>query len=87
MKAAEQVYNKATRNLNYMIGNGYGNNNVVEQAFLEFDVAKATLAEAQTTWQSYNDASPYIKAAEAKVQALQNTINSDRFRIPSFTNG
>jgi HlyD family secretion protein len=82
MKAAELVYNKASRNLNYLIGNGYGNNNVVEQAFLEFDVAKATLAEAQATWQAYNDASPYIKAAEAKVQALQNTINSAKIIAP-----
>ena len=82
MKAAELDYNKASRNLNYLIGNGYGNNNVVEQVFLEFDVAKATLAEAQATWQAYNDASPYIKAAEAKVQALQNTINSAKIIAP-----
>ena len=82
MKAAEETYNKASRNLNVLIGNGYGNNNVVEQAFLEFDVAKATLAEAQATWQAYNDASPYIKAAEAKVQALQNTINSAKIIAP-----
>jgi HlyD family secretion protein len=82
MKAVELEYNKASRNLNYLIGNGYGNNNVVEQAFLEFDVAKATLAEAQATWQAYNDASPYIKAAEAKVQALQNTINSAKIIAP-----
>ena len=82
MKSAELDYNKASRNLNYLIGNGYGNNNVVEQVFLEFDVAKATLAEAQATWQAYNDASPYIKAAEAKVQALQNTINSAKIISP-----
>jgi len=82
MKSAELDYNKASRNLNYLIGNGYGNNNVVEQVFLEFDVAKATLAEAQATWQAYNDASPYIKAAEAKVQALQNTINSAKIIAP-----
>jgi HlyD family secretion protein len=82
MKAAEQTYNKASRNLNVLIGNGYGNNNVVEQAFLNFDVAKSTLAEAQATWEAYNDASPYIKAAEAKVQALQNTINSARIIAP-----
>jgi HlyD family secretion protein len=82
MKAAEEAYNKASRNLNVLIGNGYGNNNVVEQAFLNFDVAKATLAEAQATWQAYNDASPYVKAAEAKVQALQNTINSAKIIAP-----
>jgi HlyD family secretion protein len=82
MKTAELAFNKASRNLNYLIGNGYGNNNVVEQAFLEFDVAKATLAEAETTWQAYKDGSPYIKAAEAKVQALQNTINSSQIVAP-----
>jgi HlyD family secretion protein len=82
MKAAELTYNKATTNLNFLIGNGYGNNNVVEQAFLNFDVAKATLAEAQATWQAYNNASPYVKAAEAKVQALQNTINSAKIIAP-----
>jgi HlyD family secretion protein len=82
MKTAEEIYNRASRNLNVLIGNGYGNNNVVEQAFLEFDVAKATLAEAQATWQAYNNASPYVKAAEAKVQALQNTINSAKIIAP-----
>jgi HlyD family secretion protein len=82
MKASELAFNKASRNLNYLIGNGYGNNNVVEQAFLEFDVAKATLAEAEATWQAYKDGSPYIKAAEAKVQALQNTINSSKIIAP-----
>lgn len=82
MKAAELDFNKASRNLNYLIGNGYGNNNVVEQVFLEFDVAKATLAEAQATWQAYNDTSPYIQAAEAKVQSLQNTINSAKIIAP-----
>lgn len=82
MKTAELAFNKASRNLNYLIGNGYGNNNVVEQAFLEFDVAKATLAEAEATWQAYKDATPYIKAAEAKVQALQNTVNSSKIIAP-----
>lgn len=82
MKAAELAYNKASRNLNYLIGNGYGNNNVVEQDFLAFDVAKATLAEAQATWQLYKDSSPYIKAAEAKVQALQNTVDSAKIIAP-----
>ncbi len=82
MKAAELTYNKASRNLNYLIGNGYGNNNVVETAFLNFDVAKSTLAEAQATWQAYNDSSPYIKGAEAKVQALENTINSAKIIAP-----
>ena len=82
MKTSELAFNKASRNLNYLIGNGYGNNNVVEQAFLEFDVAKATLAEAEATWQAYKDATPYIKAAEAKVQALQNTVNSAKIIAP-----
>jgi HlyD family secretion protein len=82
MKTAELAYFKASRNLNYMIGNGYGNNNVVEQEFLAFDVAKATLAEAEATWQTYKDSSPYIKAAEAKVQALQNTVDSAKIIAP-----
>jgi len=82
MKAAEEIFNKASRNLNYLIGNGYGNNNVVEQEFLQFDVAKAALAEAEATWQAYKDSSPYIKAAEAKVQALQNTVNSSKIIAP-----
>lgn len=82
MKTTELAFNKASRNLNYLIGNGYGNNNVVEQAFLEFDVAKATLAEAEATWQAYKDATPYIKAAEAKVQALQNSVNSAKIIAP-----
>lgn len=82
MKTTELAFNKASRNLNYLIGNGYGNNNVVEQAFLEFDVAKAALAEAEATWQAYKDATPYIKAAEAKVQALQNTVNSAKIIAP-----
>jgi RND family efflux transporter MFP subunit len=82
MKTTELAFNKASRNLNYLIGNGYGNNNVVEQAFLEFDVAKATLAEAEATWQAYKDGTPYIKAAEAKVQALQNMVNSAKIIAP-----
>ena len=82
MKTTELAFNKASRNLNYLIGNGYGNNNVVEQAFLEFDVAKATLAEAEATWQAYKDGTPYIKAAEAKVQALQNMVNFAKIIAP-----
>jgi len=82
MQALEQEYNKAIRNLNYLIGNSYGNNNAIEQAFLEFDVAKAELAEAVATWQAYHDAKPYIAAGEAKVQAIQNTINSAKIIAP-----
>lgn len=82
MKALEQEYNRAARNLKNLIGFSYGNNNTVEQAFLEFDVAKAELAEAVATWQAYRDATPYIAAADAKVQAIQNTIDSAKIIAP-----
>jgi len=82
MKAAQLTYNKASRNLNYLIGNGYGNNNSIEAYFLAADVAKAALAEAQATWDSYRNGNPYVLAAQASVQALQNTIDSSKIVAP-----
>ncbi len=72
--AAQLVSDKALRNLNYLLGRSYDHS--VETDFIECDEALATLEEARVTYEKYKDNSDEIAAAEANVQALQNTVNS-----------
>lgn len=72
--AAQLTRDKAYRNINYLLGRTY--DHTVETDFIEFDQAKAALEEARVTYEKYKDNSEEIAAAEANVQALQNTVNS-----------
>ncbi len=74
LEAAQLARDKAYRNINYLLGRTY--DHTVETDFIEFDQAKAALEEARVTYEKYKDNSDEIAAAEANVQALQNTVNS-----------
>ena len=72
--------NTAIINLTRIIGNYW--NYSLETVFNRYDTAKTTLAQAKVTWEQYNNNSAYLVAAEAKVQALINTINSAKIIAP-----
>ncbi len=71
---------KALRNLNYLLGHAYDHS--VETDYIEFELAEAALQEARITYQRYLDNSDEIAAAQAKVQALENTVNSASIIAP-----
>ncbi|MEL7657565.1 MAG: efflux RND transporter periplasmic adaptor subunit, partial [Bacillota bacterium] len=71
---------KALRNLNYLLGHTYDHS--VETDYIEFEKAKATLEEARITYERYMDNSEEISAAQARVQALENTVNSSSIIAP-----
>lgn len=80
LDAAQLARDKAYRNINYLLGRTY--DHTVETDFIEFDQAKAALEEARVTYEKYKDNSEEIAAAEANVQALQNTVNSQYIIAP-----
>lgn len=87
LQAAEKLRNASLQrdsaiiNLTRIIGNYW--NYSLETVFNRYDAAKTTLAQAKITWEKLNNNKPaYIEAAEAKVQALTNTINSSRIIAP-----
>ncbi|HAF62258.1 MAG TPA: hypothetical protein DCK95_08030 [Anaerolineaceae bacterium] len=78
----EAIFNrdKALRNLNYLLGHAYDHS--VETDYIEYEIAKADLQEARINYQRYMDNSEEIAAAQAKVQALENTVNSASIIAP-----
>jgi len=79
-KAAIEAQNKALGNLNYILGVSY--NYGVETNFIEYDAALAAVEEARVEYNRYLDQSDEIAAAEASVQALENTINTGKIIAP-----
>jgi HlyD family secretion protein len=81
LKTASNQRDAAIINLTRIIGNYW--NYSLETVFNRYDTAKTTLAQAKITWEQYNSNNPaYLVAAEAKVQALVNTINSAKIISP-----
>jgi HlyD family secretion protein len=80
MQIALNQKNTATNNLTRIIGNYW--NYSLETVFNRYDVAKTTLAQAKVAWEQYINNPAYLVAAEAKVQALINTINSAKIIAP-----
>jgi len=72
--------NTAIINLTRIIGNYW--NYSLETVFNSYDTAKTTLAQAKIAWEQYSNNPAYLVAAEAKVQALVNTINSAKIIAP-----
>jgi HlyD family secretion protein len=73
--------NAATLNLTRIIGNYWDYS--MKNVFNRYDTAKTVLAQANVAWEQYHtNSSAYIVAAEAKVQALINTINSAKIIAP-----
>lgn len=79
-KAAIEAQDKALRALNYVLGVYYDYG--VETNFIEYDAALAAVKEARVAYNRYLDQSDEIAAAEASVQALQNTINTASIIAP-----
>ncbi len=79
-KAAIEAQNKALSNLNYILGISYSYG--VETNFIEYDAALAAVEEARVEYNRYLDQSDEIAAAEASVQALENTINTGKIIAP-----
>jgi hypothetical protein len=61
-------------NLNYILGSSY--NYSFETDFLEYDAQLATVKEDQVKYNRYLNQSDEIEAAQAAVQALENTIST-----------
>ncbi len=80
LQAAILTRDKALRNLNYLLGHTYDHS--VETDYIEFENAKATLQEARITYERYMDNTEEISAAQARVQALENTVNSSSIIAP-----
>jgi HlyD family secretion protein len=79
-KAAIEAQNKALSNLNYILGVYY--NYDVETDFINYDAALAAVEEARVEYNRYLDQSDEVAAAEAAVQALENTINTGKIIAP-----
>lgn len=79
-KAAIEAQNKALSNLNYILGVSYDYG--IETNFLEYDSALATVEEDRVAYNRYLDQSDEIAAAQAAVQALENTINTGKIIAP-----
>ena len=80
LQDATLTRDKALRNLNYLLGHTYDHS--VKTDYIEFDTAAAALEEARITYQRYMDNSEEIAASQAKVQALENTVNSASIIAP-----
>ena len=79
-KAAIEAQNKALSALNYLLGVYYDYS--VETDFIEYDSALAAVEEARVAYNRYLDQSDEIAAAQAAVQALENTINTSKIIAP-----
>lgn len=80
MKEAIQERDDALRYLNNLLGVYY--DHAVETDFIEYDIALAEVEEARLAYNRYLDQSEEIAAAQANVQALQNTIDMAKIIAP-----
>jgi len=79
-KTAIEARDKALRNLNNLLGVYYDYG--VETNFIDYDLGLAAVEEARVAYKRYLNQDNEIAAAEASVQALQNTINTGRIIAP-----
>ena len=80
-QAALEAEDEAFTFLNEVLGYYY--DYLVETDFIDYDAALAVVEEARVTYNRYVDQSEELSAAEAAVQALENTINT-RYIIAPF---
>lgn len=80
MKEAMQDRDNQLRYLNNLLGVYYDHS--VETDFIEYDLALAQVEEARVNYKRYLDQSDEIAAAQAEVQALQNTIDMAKIIAP-----
>jgi RND family efflux transporter MFP subunit len=77
---AQTIKDKAFTKVNNTMGIYFGNTQ--EDIYLTYKAAKAALDEARVTFNAARDKSDDIAAAEARVQALTNTINGSKIVAP-----
>jgi HlyD family secretion protein len=70
------AFHKVTNTMGIYFGN------TQEDIYISYRAAKAALDEARVAWNAARDNSDEIAAAEANVQALENTINGSRIIAP-----
>jgi HlyD family secretion protein len=70
------AFHKVTNTMGIYFGN------TQEDIYIAYRAAKAALDEARVAWNAARDNSDEIAAAEANVQALENTINGSRIIAP-----
>jgi len=80
LQEADLARDKLLRAFNQILGHPYDND--VETDFIEYDQAVDELMVARLEYERQLDNSQEIAAAEAKVQALQNTVNNARILAP-----
>jgi len=79
-KAAILERDKYHHYLSNLLGSYY--DHAVETDFIEYDQALADVEQARIAYNRYLDQTEEIAAAEANVQALQNTINQSKIIAP-----
>ena len=79
-KAAIEESDKYLHYLSNLLGTYY--DHAVETDFIEYDQALGDVEQARNSYNRYLDQSEEIAAAEAAVQALQNTIDQARIVAP-----
>jgi len=79
-KAAIEESDKYLHYLSNLLGTYY--DHAVETDFIQYDQALADVEEARIAYNRYLDQTEEIAAAEANVQALQNTINQSKIIAP-----
>jgi HlyD family secretion protein len=80
MEEAQKAKEAAFTKVNNSMGIYFGSSQ--EDIYLTYRSAKAALNEARVSWEAARDKSANIAAAEANVQALENTINGARVIAP-----
>ena len=80
LQAAQFERDKALRNVNYLLGRTFSF--TVQSDYIKYKQADAALLEALNTYERYLYNSDEIAAAQANVQALQNTIDSAKIIAP-----
>jgi HlyD family secretion protein len=80
MNEAESAKLTAFHKVTNTMGIYFGNTQ--EDTYIAYRSAKAALDEARVAWNAARDNSDEIAAAEANVQALENTINGSRIIAP-----
>ena len=79
-KEAIEERERTLRVLNNLLGVYYSY--TVEKDFISYDQALADVEEARVVYNRYLNHEDEIAAAQAKVQALKNTINSSKIIVP-----